>query len=198
MSYAFDSAANEAAIAARYTGAEVEKGSMVEVFKGRKVPVGTVGKVFWIGASDWGGYRVGLNDRDTGETHWTAEDNVRVVVEDKDEAESWTEYDARKRAEAAEAEAKRVNRWDIVVVKAEPEFVGKVFWTDGNGRLGVAREGARRVRVNGQLRNKPEDVRWVNADEVCKREFWEPELAEVPEPEEPENDDFDDDDLGCF
>lgn len=157
---------------------EVAKGDTVEVYKGRKVPVGTVGKVFWMGAGKWG-WRVGLND-ETGTTHWTALGNVRVVVTDKDPGETWTEYDARKVAEAAEREARRVNRWDEVVVLDEPEFVGKVFWKRDN-RLGVARLGARRVRNDkGQLRNKPEDVRWVNEDEVCKRDLY---VAPEPEPE---------------
>lgn len=36
-----------------------EQGKLMRVAKGRKVPVGTVGTVFWIGPSDWG-LRVGL------------------------------------------------------------------------------------------------------------------------------------------
>ena len=188
---------HEAAVERRYTEeAEVDKGSVVEVYKGRKVPVGTVGTVFWIGEGRWG-WRVGLNDDDTGETYWTALSNVRAVIADKDADESWVEYDARKQAEAAEAEAKRVNQWDEVVVLADPEFRGKVFWANGSGRLGVARRGARRVRnSSGQLRNKPEDVRWCTEEEVCKEHLY-----TAPEPEEadePELDDFEDDDLGCF
>lgn len=191
---------HEARIAARYMEGEVEKGSLVEVYKGRKVPVGTVGRVFWVGAGTYG-YRVGLKD-DAGETHWTALANCRLVVEDKGEDESWTDYDARKRAEEAEREARRVSQWDEVVVLDEPDFVGKVFWKR-DSRLGVARLGARRVRVNGQLRNKPEDVRWVDESEVCKRHLYVPELTEVvadePEPVvETTEDAWDDDDLGCF
>jgi hypothetical protein len=203
MTNAFDltaalaaSDAREAELCEHYENGEVEKGSHVRVFKGRKVPVGTTGKVFWIGASDWGGYRIGFNGDDDGETYWTAMDNVKVMVADKGSDESWSEYHDRKEAAAAFAAAHRVSQWDEVVILAEPEFVGKVFWMRDD-RLGVARKGARRVRnAQGQLRNKPEDVRWLNADEVCKVEFYEPELAEVPEPE-PE-DSFDDDEMGCF
>jgi hypothetical protein len=56
---------------------EVEKGSYVETFKGRKVPVGTRGTCFWVGAGKYG-YRVGFKG-ENGETYWTALSNVRVV-----------------------------------------------------------------------------------------------------------------------
>lgn len=57
---------------------EVDKGSFVEVFKGRKVPKGTKGHVFWIGAGRYG-YRIGMKD-EQGETYWVALSNVRVVA----------------------------------------------------------------------------------------------------------------------
>jgi len=192
----------ETRLAARYTDVEITKGMTVEVYKGRKVPKGTEGVVFWLGAGNYG-YRVGLKD-DAGETHWTALDNCRAVCTDKDSDESWVEYDERKTAEAAAAEAKRAAlpaRFDIVVVLDEPEFVGKVFWMSADGaRCGIAREGARRVRVDGKLRNKDEDTRWVDTDAVVKRCDWTPELAVVAEPEvaEAAADDLDDDDMGCF
>lgn len=190
----------EERISRRYMDGEITKGATVEVYKGRKVPVGTVGQVFWVGAGNYG-YRVGLND-DAGTTHWTAMSNCRVWVTDKDLGESWQEYDARKQAEAHAAEAKLAalpKRWDIVVVIDEPEFVGKIFWMSHDGsRCGVAREGARRVRnAQGQLRNKPEDTRWVDAAGLCQRHLYTPELTEVEETvDEPADDD--DDDLGCF
>jgi hypothetical protein len=57
---------------------EVRKGSNVKVVKGRKVPKGTMGVVFWIGSSEWG-ERVGI--KDASETvHWTSIDNVIVVL----------------------------------------------------------------------------------------------------------------------
>ena len=70
---------------------EVERGKVVKVVRGRKVPVGTVGEVFWVGESRWG-YRVGLKDGE-GNKHFTAETNVEVVLnpetleEHKDEAQ---------------------------------------------------------------------------------------------------------------
>lgn len=60
-----------------------KKGMPVRVVKGRKVPVGTEGWVFWSGVDQYsrtGGYRIGLKDS-SGETHWTSADNVEVIEE---------------------------------------------------------------------------------------------------------------------
>lgn len=58
------------------------KGAVVEVTKGRKVPVGTTGTVFWIGEDKFsrtGAMRIGFKDEaDT--THWTALSNVESVT----------------------------------------------------------------------------------------------------------------------
>lgn len=54
------------------------KGQRVKVVKGRKVPVGTEGRCFWVGEGQWG-WRVGL-ETDEGETHWTALSNVEAVA----------------------------------------------------------------------------------------------------------------------
>jgi len=60
----------------------------VRVVKGRKVPIGTEGEVFWMGSYDhskygdpWGIYtsvRVGIRD-DLGNVHWTAVENIEVI-----------------------------------------------------------------------------------------------------------------------
>ena len=53
------------------------KGKRMVVYKGRKVPIGTEGEVFWVGNSQYNrGLRVGLRD-DAGNTHWTDAANVR-------------------------------------------------------------------------------------------------------------------------
>lgn len=57
--------------------ATVTKGKTVRVTKGRKVPIGTEGEVFWLGENRYG-WRVGIKDAD-GTVHWTAEANVEVV-----------------------------------------------------------------------------------------------------------------------
>lgn len=57
----------------------------VKVVKGRKVPVGTEGTVFWIGMRNYSKYgnwwswtvRIGLKT-DAGDTFFTAEDNVEL------------------------------------------------------------------------------------------------------------------------
>lgn len=54
------------------------KGKTARVIRGRKVPVGTVGQIFWIGDGEYG-KRVGLKDA-RGTVHWTAMDNVEVVL----------------------------------------------------------------------------------------------------------------------
>lgn len=60
----------------------------VRVVKGRKVPKGTEGEVFWFGSychspygDPWGiytTYRCGIKD-DFGNVHWTSVDNIEVV-----------------------------------------------------------------------------------------------------------------------
>lgn len=78
----------------------VEKGKTVVVVKGRKVPKGTTGEVFWVGPGKnfgpvpryRGGWsvkpdlRIGFNA--AGVTHWTAATNVEVV-----NADAYFDYD---------------------------------------------------------------------------------------------------------
>lgn len=54
------------------------KGDLIEVVRGRKVPRGTVGVVFWVGTCQFSGKpRIGFNDSN-GTTHWTAGSNCEV------------------------------------------------------------------------------------------------------------------------
>lgn len=53
------------------------KGKQVRVFKGRKVPIGTEGRVFWYGENQWG-YSCGLELQD-GTRVFTAAGNVQVI-----------------------------------------------------------------------------------------------------------------------
>lgn len=57
----------------------IEKGAVVVVARGRKVPKGTLGEVFWVGADSYGNARCGLKTRE-GVTHWTATSNCDVVA----------------------------------------------------------------------------------------------------------------------
>lgn len=56
------------------------KGRTVRVVKGRKVPIGTVGRCIWRGESAYGP-RVGIKVEGVAEPYWTAASNVEVVVE---------------------------------------------------------------------------------------------------------------------
>ncbi len=66
---------------AKDKAAEVGRGKSVKVVKGRKVPLGTEGNVFWTGPnkfSRYGELRIGFKDA-AGATHWTAAGNVEVT-----------------------------------------------------------------------------------------------------------------------
>lgn len=135
----------------------VRKGSRVRVYKGRKVPVGTVGVVIWEGDSAYG-RRLGVKD-DNGTVHWVAADNVeredaallRSTVTD------WVAfYDTLRGLETAAAklveEAFPVRGCQVRTACGK---VGSVFWKADDGkRVGV--------RV-GPDRN---DVVWANANTV--------------------------------
>lgn len=67
---------------------KVTKGKTVTVVKGRKVPKGTTGEVFWVGPGKSYSYydrfpadRIGIRDA-AGTAHWTAASNVEVVNPD--------------------------------------------------------------------------------------------------------------------
>lgn len=64
--------------AAKVESGEILKNSTVEVFKGRKVPVGTVGIVKWIGEDNYGTEKVGLKVEGQDKLVYTAKANVRV------------------------------------------------------------------------------------------------------------------------
>lgn len=59
----------------------IVKGKLVKVYKGRKVPVGTVGTVFWKGFNRYSpkNPRVGIRDVNDN-VHWTYENNVEVLI----------------------------------------------------------------------------------------------------------------------
>lgn len=79
--------AEAAALAARVRNMErliedakaPRKNDRVEVVRGRKVPKGTTGVVFWVGSCKFSGRpRLGIKGEDGG-THWTAGSNCEVV-----------------------------------------------------------------------------------------------------------------------
>ena len=57
---------------------ELCKGCVVRVVRGRKVPVGTVARVFWFGETRYG-TRLGIKVAGSEEALWTAATNVEVI-----------------------------------------------------------------------------------------------------------------------
>lgn len=57
---------------------EVAEGKAVRVVKGRKVPVGIEGTVFWCRPDAYGGRRAGIKTS-AGEVHWTSAANLAVI-----------------------------------------------------------------------------------------------------------------------
>lgn len=129
---------------------EVGKGKLVKVFKGRKVPIGTVGRVIWIGESTFGKgrfakttVRIGIKDA-ADVVHWTAADNVEVI--------ELAPVDVRPVAEQP-TKGRKVKHG---------ETIGIVFWY-GRGRDGVSfRVGYN--RVDGRKVSK--EATWADAKEV--------------------------------
>lgn len=56
----------------------IVKGCTVEVFKGRKIPIGTTGTVFWKGIDGYGKKKIGIRTK-TNETIFLAESNCRPI-----------------------------------------------------------------------------------------------------------------------
>jgi hypothetical protein len=65
--------------AAAIASGEIVKGATVVVARGRKVPKGTTGVVFWTGTDAFDKPKVGFCDA-AGVTHWTAASNVEPVL----------------------------------------------------------------------------------------------------------------------
>lgn len=57
---------------------EFPKGVTVKVYKGRKVPVGTQGVVFWTGSDNWGNTRLGIKTAEE-ETVWVSADHCEII-----------------------------------------------------------------------------------------------------------------------
>lgn len=72
---------NEERLAQAVARGEVVKSQIIEVYKGRKVPKGTVGEVFWVApeADGYGVVKVGFTTAE-GVKHFTNIQNVRARV----------------------------------------------------------------------------------------------------------------------
>jgi hypothetical protein len=120
----------------------IGKGKLVRVFKGRKVPIGTMGHVFWLQDGQWG-LRIGMKDV-AGEVYWTAAANVEVM----EDAPKDTRPAAKKPYKGSKIK--------------HGNTIGIVFWY-GRGRDGVSfRVGYN--AVNGKRVSK--EATWADANEV--------------------------------
>lgn len=152
----------------------VEKGTFVRVVRGRKVPRGTEGFVFWTDPNGRFGPRCGFKTL-SGETVWVATRNVEAAEASPEyiaarEAER-AEWIAKKRAEEAAVEAEiesgaraapeRGSR--VVFVEKGEEIVGKVFWVGVGRNGGGMRVG---VKVSGGGYGAPEETFWKGVGEV--------------------------------
>ena len=111
----------------------VAKGKTVVVVKGRKVPKGTTGEVFWIGEGDFG-FRAGLKDA-AGTVHWTANSNLEVV--NPDEYFDYDEFvtnapdfvaDAKAALNAPEIAGRRYSKYAEVMLSAGEDRIGFSSW----------------------------------------------------------------------
>ena len=79
---------------------EVWRGDEVIVVRGRKVPKGTKGILFWIGSGKFG-MRCGINPSGGGEPVWTALDNVALLEPkpiDREALKAAAKWEARRQA----------------------------------------------------------------------------------------------------
>ena len=104
-----------------------ERGDKVRVFKGRKVPGGTVGVVRWTGVDNYGNDRVGLAVENEAKLVYTAADNCELV----EAAPKAPAYDGPRYAKG-----------DQVTLRGTP---GTVFWS------GPAKGNASKLRVGVKL-----------------------------------------------
>jgi hypothetical protein len=112
---------------------EVEKGRLICVVRGRKVPLGTSGVCIWVGNGRWGA-RVGLKDS-SGGVHWTAFDNVDVASGPVPPSKA-----VREERNDPAPKFEKGDRVEMTRGEFSGEF-GTVFWAGtskaGNPRIGV-------------------------------------------------------------
>ena len=97
---------------------EIVVGQTVKVYRGRKVPQGTIGVVFWIAdeADNFGTYKIGIKSVD-GTKHFVAYHNVDFYFDGADELNEKRVAQAK-----AEAKASRAARKAFIASGEEVEF----------------------------------------------------------------------------
>lgn len=136
---------------------EPAKGVRCKVVKGRKVPKGTTGEIFWVGDKGYG-LTVGFLDS-TGAKHFTSASNVITTAFGLDFGQdpvgmTWLELkqkveDAHDKAYSAST---RPISGHLVRLKSDATQIGTVFWVKEN-RIGFKK-------------TRKSDPIWANADEV--------------------------------
>lgn len=159
---------------------EPQVGERAIIYKGRKVPKGTTGVIFYKKEGHYG-IRVGLKDFD-GKSHWTSMSNVRRLLPGlpygTDPAEGWENLELRLARRREEWEKQMPSKGDPVTILASG-VTGEIIWRKGS-RLGVKRDGA----------SRDEDLIWTDAWEVSLPEDGGRIPPQSPEPffVEPEGD----------
>lgn len=97
---------------------EIIVGQTVKVYRGRKVPQGTIGVVFWLAeeSDDFGAYKIGIKSAD-GTKHFVAINNVDFYFDGADELNEKRVAEAK-----AEAKANREARKAFIASGEEEEF----------------------------------------------------------------------------
>jgi len=97
---------------------EIVVGQTVKVYRGRKVPQGTVGIVFWVAeeASGYGEWKIGLKD-EAGDKHFTSISNVNHYFDGADALN-----EARVAQAKAEAKAQRQSNKEQAMSCQDEEY----------------------------------------------------------------------------
>jgi len=97
---------------------EIIVGQTVKVRRGRKVPIGIIGIVFWVAEEPdhFGVMKIGIKT-ETGEKHFLAQSNVEFYFDGADEL-----YESRIAAEKAEAKERRKARKEFIASGEEEEI----------------------------------------------------------------------------
>ena len=135
----------------------VRQGARVVVARGRQVPGGTDGLLFWEREGQWG-TRIGIRD-DEGEKHWTYLKNVEAVTS-KPEGMTWLDYQRTLENEQVERTNALPQKGEMVCVLVGERIgeVGEIFWAK-EGRIGIG-------FGDKPTRGPWNDVAWLSSDEV--------------------------------
>jgi hypothetical protein len=97
---------------------EIIVGQTVKVRRGRKVPIGIIGIVFWVAdeADNFDVWKIGIKT-EAGDKHFLAQNNVEFYFDGADEL-----YESRVAAEKAEAKERRKARKAFIASGEEEEF----------------------------------------------------------------------------